>query len=252
MDWKRLGSAIWAGALNVIRHPVLSLALGLAGMLAVAYIERQGAAQHESELQAYFQQQRALNDSTQARTAAERLKHDRELAGLVAAAQQLNGKLVAGLALSVAQRDTVIRHDTLATTRLLDSTRTARLHDSTFAGIVDVAITAPPYPAALGATLTLTRPAFRPEIGFVKVGTGYIATVVWNGEHYQVEAPFFEPQSAPKRWVTPWVGGTLLSDGSRLLHGGAVVNLGSLHVGPSAQAGKGVPPSIGLSGIWTF
>lgn len=237
---------------TLLQHPLLVLGVCAALFLAYATWERRGDTQHEAALLKYFQTQQALNDSTQARTAAQGAAQVAQLQGLLEAAKQLNGKLVAGVRITVPKRDTVVVHDSLPTTALPDSTRVATLHDSTFAGTVDVSVTAPPFPAALGARLTVTRPAFRPEVGFVQVGTGYVATVVWQGERYQLDAPFFTPPAAqgPKR-VLPFVAGTVLTTGEVTAQAGALLRLGHLGVGPSVQANH-AGAQVGVTGVWVF
>jgi hypothetical protein len=151
----------------------------------------------------YLREQRQLNDSTQAVLAATRADRE-QLAGLLTTAEEINGKLVAGLRIRIPARDTVIIYDTLETTRLVDSSRVATFRDSTFAGTIAGTINAPPYPAPLGFSYELKRPEFNPAVGFVQVGDRFVATVTWQGEQAKVEAPFFEPPKAAKKRERPW------------------------------------------------
>lgn len=136
--------------------------------------------------------QKQLNDSTAARLALSILQRD-SVGGLLDAAHKLNGKLVAALRIHVAAKDTLVAHDTLATT-MVDSVRRATFVDSTFAGTIAGTITAPPAPAPLGLTYTLTRPAFDPEVGFVRVGDRTVAVVTWRGEKFTINAPYAKAQ----------------------------------------------------------
>lgn len=137
-------------------------------------------------------QETVLRDSAIARWAS--ADADRQaLKDLIATTSSL-GQLVAALAIKVERRDTVLIHDSLPTTVLPDGSRTAQFRDSTFAGIIDGQIIAPPYPDALGIHYTLTRPAFTPTIGFVQVGDSVVAVVKWQGEEFHVDAPYYRRQ----------------------------------------------------------
>lgn len=161
--------------------------------------------EHQSRVAAELEakHQRALNDSTEIVMARDRVAHKKEIEGLVKAADEMNGKLIAALKLAVSQRDTTIIHDTLVTTVEANGVRTATFSDSTFAGRVAGTVTAPPYPAPLKLSFTLTRPAFNPEIGFVRVGNKNFATVVWQGESYKIESPFIDTRPA-EPFFTPY------------------------------------------------
>jgi hypothetical protein len=125
------------------------------------------------------------------------------LQGQLAAAKQLGGTLVAGVSLKVPERDTVIVHDTIPTTATPDGSRTAAFADSTFAGKLEGKITAPPFPAPLGLSYTLTRPAFNPTIGFVMVDGQPVAVVEWVGEKYEIKGAYLRlpPEKRIKKWV---------------------------------------------------
>jgi hypothetical protein len=146
-----------------------------------------------------------------------------------------SAKAIAGFAINVARHDTVVVHDTVATTVLADSTRVAHFRDSTFAGVFSATITAPPFPAALSVVDSIERPAFRPEVGFIKIGSKYVAAVAWQGEKVEIEAPFFNPDPVkPKtKRVVRWVEGTYNLVGSPELRAGVALNLFGLQLGPS-------------------
>lgn len=137
--------------------------------------------------------QRQINDSTVARLTTSQA--DKEgLARLLAATEELNGKLVAGLVLHFGRRDTVVQHYALPTT-ITDSTRTATFKDSTVAGDIEGVVTAPPCCAPLGINYKLTRPAFDPAVGFVQIGDTIAAVVSYRGEHVEIRSPFMVPQT---------------------------------------------------------
>jgi hypothetical protein len=150
-----------------------------------------------AELQLAGQQQ--LNDSTAARLAVETAAKD-SLSGLLAAAKQLHGTLISGVVLRIPEQRGLFSHSTLATKITPDSTRYAQFYDSTFAGIIEGTITAPPCCAPLGITYSIRRPEFKPEVGFVRVANRVVATVVWAGQIVQITAPFsVAPQTPVKR-----------------------------------------------------
>lgn len=160
----------------------------------IRYIQNVRAENTRLELEMH--NERTLKDGAQARLAINAIERD-SLSHLLVNAKELNGRLVAALRIHVPERDTLIVHDTLPTNLAADSTRTAEVHDSTFAGRVDGMITAKPCCAPLEFQYTLTRPAFDPEVGFVKVADRYVAVVNWQGEHFQVEAPYFLQPKKP-------------------------------------------------------
>lgn len=176
------------------------------------------------------------------------------------AAKLVRGVPVAGLAISIPKRDTVIVHDTVVTEILADSTRIGRFKDSTFAGTISAVIVAPPCCAALRVdSLHVTRPAFRPEVGFVKVGQSYVATVAWQGEKFSLENVFFDEQKVlPKqKHVLRWVEATyvplglpgLLEGPVTELRGGAALTMFGFQLGPSAgmRLAVGARPTLGVT-----
>lgn len=171
--------------------------LALVGLVSGGIFGGVRAWQHEREARTIAElalvTQKQVNDSTVARLTFERASAD-SLSGLLAAAKELNGKLIAGAKLHIPARDTQVVHDTVPTIREPDSSRVATFKDSTFAGYIEGRVVAPPYPSPLGISYTLTRPAFSPSVGFVQIGDRFAAVVVWQGEHVQVEAPYVLPE----------------------------------------------------------
>lgn len=155
--------------------------------------------------------QRQLNDSTVAILAKDKLTHD-TLQALLIAKDQLQGKLIAGVRVHVAARDTIVVHDTLVTTLAADSTRTASFRDSTFAGTVAGQVTAPPCCAPLRLTYTLHRPAFDPSIGVVQVAGKAVIVVTWQGERVELQGAFADIPVAPRRLGTFIEGGVSWPD----------------------------------------
>ena len=148
--------------------------------------------------------QRYLNDSTVARLAIETVSKD-SLAGLLVAAKQLHGTLISGVVLRVPAQRGLFEHGLLTTEVRADSTRYARFTDSTFAGVIEGTITAPPCCAPLGIVYEVRRPEFHPEVGFVQVGDRVVATVVWGGERVQISAPFSSPPPTRPKLVGAFV-----------------------------------------------
>lgn len=140
--------------------------------------------------------QTTLANGTQARLASTTLAKD-SLASLVTSEKLLNGKLVAALKIHVPATDTVFVHDSAGTKLLPDSTRVAETKDSSFAGTVTVKAVAPPCCAPLSVTVGLHTPEFNPSVGFVQVGSKYVAVVDWQGKKAQVEAPFVDIEQLP-------------------------------------------------------
>ena len=148
---------------------------------------------------------RALNDSTVAQLTQVRLDR-KELQGLLVAAKELDGELIAAVRLIVRKRDTTVVHDTLPTEVRPDSTRVASFTDSTFAGRITGRIIAPPCCGPLSFSYKLERPEFSPSIGFVQRGDAVAAVVTWQGEKVEVSAPFARIPVAEPR-LRPFVEG---------------------------------------------
>jgi hypothetical protein len=191
-----------------------------------------------------------LNDSTAARVAREQRTRADSLEGLLTAAKALNGKLVAAARFTVPARDTVIVHDSVPTQVLADSTRTATVHDSTFAGVVTVNITAPPCCAALKAKLTVERPAFTPSVGFVELANRqYAAVVVWQGQQVSISSPYFAPPTVPEKHVIRWVEATYNLASAPEVAGGVSLAWRGLSIGPSVRysLADGTLPRLGIT-----
>lgn len=213
-----------------------------------------GLYQQSAATRAELTATRALNDSTVVRLAATTLERD-SLAGLVAAAKTLKGDLVAGAKLRVSKRDTVIFHDTLYVDTLPNQHRTAKFRDSTFAGVIEGTIKAPPFPAPLSLTYSVSRPAFSPSVGFVRMGDTYAAVVTWQGERVEVEAPFVRLPPPPKR-VVPYVTGAWTPGGAT---GGAGVEVrlteklrAYSELRGTVLDGQFVRPMPWVGGTWRF
>lgn len=169
-----------------------------------------------------------------------------KLANALEAAKLLKGKPVAGFVIKVPARDTVIVHDTVTTTLLPDSTRVGKTQDSTWAGAVSVTAVAPPCCAPLKIDLTIQRPAFTPEVSFIKVGEKYVAMVYWQGETVEVDAAFYKPPG-PRR-VLVWAEGTYNIDGPHEVRAGTAMRLLGFQVGPavSQRLIYGERPALGV------
>ena len=158
---------------------------------------------HKTAVARQLTEAKALNDSTQAVLASTQFERD-TLRVLYQAAKQLNGELVAAVRIHVRRRDTLFIHDSIVTTVYKDGTRTASFRDSTAWAMVQGTVTAPPFPGALGVEYKLTRPAFSPAVGFVKSGDAYLAVVSWQGEKFEIKAPYVDPPVIEPR-LSPYV-----------------------------------------------
>ena len=170
-----------------------------------------------------------LNDRTLARHVQFKADTD-SLGEAVAAADALNGELVAALAIRTIPDTVYVPIDTVTTqfdTTSVGVTRTASLTDTTDLGIeITVEAEAPPMPAALKLGYKVVVPEFRPEIGFVETDDGIFATVSWADMEFNVEAPFFRPPSAQHKPLRLNAGArlfvnTLVPDLQDLLYAGA-------------------------------
>lgn len=221
MDWLRL--ARW-------RPTVLELTLLLVGLLAAVLLYR-----HRRDESVWVPAgQVALDDSTWMKLAGTKLPK-RELPALADAAKETGGKPVAGVVIKVPKRDTVIVHDTIYTERKPDGTRVGHFRDSTFAGVVTADVTAPPFPGPLSAKLQLSRPEFRPQVGFVQRGDKAFAVVRWQGEEVELESTFFTPVKPKEPWLVPWGEVTWSPIGPAELAAGVAISRWGLQVGPSVR-----------------
>lgn len=183
--------------------------LGFAILIAVAVwygtqrISRAEQAAIVAELKNNFQKQ--VNDSTLARLATSQADK-KALQGLLETANELNGKLVAGLVVHVPPQNTTIDHPELPT-QVIDSTRVASFKDSTVAGNIEGLITAPPCCAPLGITYNLTSPAFDPAVGFVQIGDTIAAIVQYRGQKVEIRSPYALPRPASPHRIRGFVSG---------------------------------------------
>lgn len=174
-----------------------------------------------------------LDDSTQAALTAAKADRD-SLRVLLQAAKQLNGQLVAAVRLAVQKRETTYIHQTLETVRYGDSSRIAYFQDSASWYLLKAKIVAPPFPAALVLdSLTLTRPAFNPAVGFIRSGNAHFAVVTWQDERVQVQVPFSTIQPPPPR-VIPYVRAAYSPVGAVMGSAGMGFRLGK-HLEPYAE-----------------
>ena len=172
-----------------------------------------------------------LNDSTQAKLTSTGLQRD-SLKVLLRAARQLNGTLIAALRIRVAQRETVYLHDTLETIRYADGTRTAPFGDSTAWSVVRGRVTAPPFPAPLSVSYSVTQPPFNPAVGIVRTGNATFAVVSWQGQEFGIEVPYTNiPPKAPR--VIPYLRAAWSPTGSVL--GGAGIAARVWHFEPFVE-----------------
>jgi hypothetical protein len=199
-----------------------------------------------------------LNDSTEALLATTTRERD-HYRSLVAAANQLGGKPIAGIEIHVAPRDTTLKHDSLPT-RITDSLRTAQFRDSTFAGVIEGTMSAPPFPAALGLSYQVHRPAFDPKVGFVQVGDKAVAVVTWQGEKTTIDAPFFTPSLTKPKRLERYVGWSEvqalgIAGPIGKAEGGFLLNLLGLQLNADVQLPMTPVPtrpevSVGIRKIW--
>jgi hypothetical protein len=167
--------------------------------------------------------QRRLLNNTEIRLASAEANMA-ELRESYDAMKVLQGQILAAVKVRISARDTLIRHDTLPTGTLPDSTRVAHFRDSSFAGTITGTITAPPCCAPLGVQYAVHRPAFAPEVAFIRLkNDSVLAAVSWQGERFEITAPFFRPlpRTAPR--LAPFVQGTYSTvPGLRVAEGGLV------------------------------
>lgn len=171
-----------------------------------------------------------LNDSTVAKFATQQ----DSLASLKALAKTLHGEVIAGATIVVPKHDTTIVHDTLATATV-DSVRTARFRDSTFAGIVSGSVVAPKCCAPLELALTVERPAFTPTVGFIQLGTQVAAVVVWQGDSVRVEHAFALPQPPKPERLVPWAEGSYFLAAPPEVRAGVLLHIVGIELGPSLE-----------------
>ena len=174
-------------------------AIGLAAVISLAYGVVHAIQKFRSEKQRrvvaelQLEGQREIAQDLQARLTLGDIARDSVGQALIAE-KQLNGKLRAALTAHVAARDTVLVERPLETDTT-DQTRTAHFRDSTFAGVISGTVVAPPFPSPLRIGYQVSRPEFNPTIAFVQVGERMVATVYWQDEHVEVQAPYWKPEA---------------------------------------------------------
>lgn len=192
-----------------------------------------------------LEKQRAMTETVEGRLASERLERKR-YQELLEAADVVGGTVTHVVTIRVPQRDTVVRHEYLPLEPSKDGTYTAHFRDSTFAGTIAGHVVYTP-PDSVGLTYQVTRPEFRPQVGFVQVGTRSVAVVRWQGERYEIEAPYAKLPPPPR--IVPYVqaGYTL---GGPAAEVGTQVRLGhGLSLVGAAQGNTGLDPGARV-GVW--
>lgn len=200
-----------------LKYTVLAIGVVVALSTAVvAYAIHEAHVQRDARTVAELRLagQKRINDSTVARLASTTSALKDSLGAVLDANKDLHGKLLAALAIRVPKRDTIFVHDTVKTTVYVDGSRTGTFRDSSWVGVVEGTMTAPPFPAPLGVTLHFTRPEFRPEVAFYEVGGQGVAVVSWQGERFQVEAPYVSKAAlSPARRVGAALGAFWMAPG---------------------------------------
>jgi len=195
-----------------------------------------------------------LNEQTLARHVTYRVRED-SLKQAVAAADALNGELVAALAIRT-EPDTLWLEPTSTETQFditsAGVTRTASLTDTTDMGIeVTVTAEAPPAPAKLKLGMRVIVPEFRPEIAFIENADGIFASVSWANQKFQVEAPYYRPSTTKQKPLRLIAGTDVLIhqnvDPSELL--AAAIYLEAQYRTPQWEIG--VPVGLNNIGLYT-
>lgn len=235
------------GGLRVGRSVVIGLVLGFLAIAIFGQIGNTFNAWRTKELA----EERTkivlqLNEATLARHVTYRLRED-SLSQAVAAAEQLNGELVAALAIRVAP-DTTKVDPTSTETQFIPTSagveRTASLTDTTETGYT-ITITATA-PADTTEKLILgyefTTPEFRPEIAFIRLPDGSMfASVSWDRQEFQIEAPYFELPNANRKPLRLNVGASLLLHSNPDL---ANVLFGQAYIAPEYETLSGWRASV--------
>lgn len=181
--------------------------------------------------------QKKLTNGALARLAISEFSLD-SLKDIKSSAKELHGSVVAAVAIHVPAQTATVTHAALPTTTSSDLTRTAIFSDTTFAGLVQGTVTAPPGNTPLGVTFRVYRPAFTPEVGIVKVADRYVAVVSWNRvqDSVSISSPYVGNLTAP-----------------RLLGAFAEARYGLLGAPWSVQAGvivRGLGWQLDAGGMW--
>lgn len=182
---------------------VMAVAVLLVGMWAGSTWANWVHDDPDADLLRKYERQVQVNDSTVVLLAQERAEK-RELQGLLTAAKQINGKLVAGVK---ARLELAAVGGTTTTMRLPDSSGVAeerlysildsawtRRPDSTlaFRGVLSGILTVPPVEAPVLEWLFEPAPV-EPSVGFVQYFGRYLAVVTCDGcKRVTIEAPFVD------------------------------------------------------------
>lgn len=171
-------------------------------------IGEHGHAQIDEKQLAQFRTQKKLNDSTSVILVGKDVKI-RELEGLVSASKQLNGKLVAAIKLTVkadTARGTVQTTETLSA--VPDSARFFAFRDSTTTGVLQGSVRVPPAPTPATVSYTFAPNALTPSVGFVRVGSKYVAVVTCSTcVESRIEVPVVDTKAIvpPAPRVSKWL-----------------------------------------------
>ena len=216
----------------MVRYPVPALVLAVVVALSLA-IGVQTWRLHQAATRGDTAVAALLVKDAQARglaatVATTRLNRD-QYRLLLETAETRHALILAAVTLQVQKRDTALVHDTLPTSVSADSVRVAKFRDSTFAGVVEGTVTAPPCCAALGIRYTLTRFPFAPKILFAQTGDAVVALVDWNGEHVSATHVFADLHVQSPRWQRVLSVDYGVPDGMRAQGEVQLRLLGSLH-----------------------
>jgi hypothetical protein len=132
-----------------------------------------------------------INDSTQARVA--KAEGDRnQYRSLYEAEKALNGELMAAVNIRVPADTIYVPVTEVATEYDSTGTRTAAVRDTADNGaLVNIDVTAEPFPAPLQVGYEVVWPEFNPQVGFVRTGDSYTAVVKWGDQEFTLEDAFF-------------------------------------------------------------
>jgi hypothetical protein len=149
-----------------------------------------------------------VNDSTQI-LQAENASLRSELRALKATARKLRGELAAGVRVEIHPETVYVAASPQPTDSLADGTRVATVRDTTADGLqVNIDASAPPV-GNLWIGYQVIQPPLNPEIGFIKRGDAYYATVVLPNRQFTSSDAFF---TVPRpRRVQVLVGGQVLT-----------------------------------------
>lgn len=164
-----------------------------------------------------------LNDSLAARLASTDIDKE-SLQAALAAAEELNAELVAAARVRVVG-ETTTRIDTVPTI-IEGETRIASVVDTMPSGILDLKVTAPPFPAELELAYTYTPLPIDITIGLLRLeDNSAIFSATWSGGRTEIEAPFARLPAKPKTFAPYAAGGYDLATASVFGKVGADLNV---------------------------